>query len=317
MAFQISDTREVIERSLYSALLSITVNAGYFADQNAKVASAISAINQGAKTFTVNGIDLTSYYTATRKFDVVSSTLNNGTYTVVSSNFTGGNTIITVLEAIPSSTVNGMLSIWKYYDDDAGVASILAANQSIISTKGFIIEIFGVGQPRAKYQKKVPRIVLIPNQSLPGALGGNGDPVYTSVGSDPLAPDSYTKHVVPPQTVDFTYDVHIVTSTAEQARVCHGIVAAALPKRGYVVLYNDPNTRFFVETFSFRNIPAPGDNIVEDVYMYKASDMYETTNDVSPESLIPITQINLETKVGTADKPNEAKPFGSDMVITP
>lgn len=315
MAYQLSDTREVIDRSLFHALRSIAVTAGYLPDIKLKNQVEISALSQLNKTFTLPGVNLTSLYTVGRKFNIVESTANNAEYTVVSSAFTSGNTIITVSQAIVDSTIDGAASIYQYYDDDAGVAAFSVAMQAVISAKGFVIEVFGVGSSRAKYQKKVPRIVLIPNQSLPGALGGNGDPVYTPVGDDPLAPTSYTKHVTPPQTVDFTHDVHIVVSTAEQARVCHGIVAAALPKRGYIQLYNDPDTRFFVEAFSYRNIPNPGDNIMEDVYMYKSSDMYETSNDVSPESIIPITQITADTKVGKASEPDSAINFGDDMVL--
>ena len=305
MPIQLSDTRQLVERSLFEALRSTAVSSGYLADMNFKSEVNISALNQGLKTFTLPSINLTSLYQNNRKFDIIGSTGNNGQYTVSSSSFTGGNTIITVLESIASSTANGKASIYKYYDDDAGVASYLVDQQSIISSKGFVVEVFGVGSPRSKYQKKMPRIVLIPNQSLPGSLGGNGDPVYTPIGPDPLAPTSFTKHVVPPQTVDLTFDVHIVTSSAEQARVCHGIVALGLPKRGYISLITEPDNKFFIESFSYRNIPSPGDDIMEDVYMYKASDLYETNNVFSDEVIKPITEITINTNIG---KPGKSTP---------
>lgn len=295
MAYQLSDTRQVIERSLFQALRSTAVSAGYLADMNAKNNQNLTAINQGQKKFTIAG-NLTELYLSPRKFNIVDSTSNDGEYTVVSSVYSAGNTIITVAEAIPDSTIDGAASIYQYYDDNMGVAAFAKAQKAIIDIKGFVVEIFGVGSPFAKYQKKVPRIVIIPNQSLPGALGGAPDPVYTPNG-DPLAPSSYTKHVTPPQTVDMTHDVHIVTSSAEQTRVCHSLLAIALPKRGYIPLYNDPTQRFFVESFSYRNIPNPGSDIMEDVYMYKSSDMYETTNDVSPESLIPINEITIDREI--------------------
>lgn len=315
MAYQLSDTRQVVERSLHAALLSAGVLAGYCVNIKALTQHTINAINQGAKQFTVNGVNLTNTYLPQRKFDVVESPgVNNGTYTVVSSTYAGGNTTITVKEVIPSSTVNGKLSIYTYYDDSIGVASFNAAQEAIIADKGFVVDIFGVGASYAKYQKKIPRIVIIPNQSLPGALGGNGDPIFKPNG-DPLAPDSYTKEVTPPQTVDFTYDFHLVASTAEQSRILNGILAAGIPQRGYVPLLTDPTVRFFVDFFSYRNIPRPGDNIMEDVFMYRASDMYETTNDVSPESIIPITEITKETKIGKATDPNNALDAGTDTTV--
>lgn len=295
MAYELSDTRQVIERSLFEALRSIAVSSGYLADMNTKVNQNITALNNPLKKFTIAG-NHTELYISPRNFNIVDSTGNDGEYTVVSSIYTGGNTIITVAETIPHTTVDGKASIYKYYDDNMGVASFAKAQKDIISQRGFVVEVFGVGSTRAKYQKKVPRIVLIPNQSLPGALGGAPDPIYTANG-DPLSPSSYTKHVTPPQTVDMTHDVHIVTSTAEESRICHGIVALALPKRGYIPLYNNADERFFVESFSYRNIPNPADGITEDVYMYKSSDMYETTNDVSPESLTPINEINIDRDI--------------------
>ena len=313
MAYQLSDTRQVIERSLFQALRSMAVSAGYLADMNVKNQQNLTAVNQAQKKFTIAG-NHTELYLSPRKFNIVESTANNGEYTVVSSTYAGGSTIITVAEAIPDSTVDGAASIYQYYDDNMGIAAFAKAQQAIIDEKGFVVEIFGVGSPWAKYQKKVPRIVIIPNQSLPGALGGAPDPVYVANG-DPLAPDSYTKHVTPPQTVDMTHDIHIVTSSAEQARICHGIVAVALPKRGYISVYNDPETKFFVEAFSYRNIPMPGEDIMEDVYMYKSSDMYETTNDVSDESIIPITEITDEMKVGKASDPGNAKNFASFTIV--
>ena len=317
MPYELSDTRQVVERSLFESIRAFTADQGYLANINALSQKDISAINQGTKQITINGFDLRNLYLPGRQFSIAESTGNNGTYTVVSSAYTGGNTIITVVEALPDSTVDGIVSIYLYYDDSNGVANYQAAQEAILAAKGFVIEIFGVGSSRAKYQKKIPRIVIIRNQSLPGTLGGNGDPVYTPVGIDPLAPTSYTKHVTPPQTVDFTYDIHIVTSTAEQNRVAHGLVAVALPQRGYIPLYNDPNTRIFLDFFSYRNIPNPGDNIEEDVYMYKVGDLYETGNNISDESIIPITEITTDIKQGQASAPNSAINFGDDMVIIP
>lgn len=317
MALRLSDTREVVERSLFESIRSVTSQLGYLPDMNELSQVTISVINQGQNKITLTGVDLRNYYLPARKFNIIESTGNNGEYTVVSSIYQGGNTVITTLESIASSTADGKASIYIYYDDSTGIAYYNSAMNQVIASKGFAVEVFGVGQPRAKYQKKVPRIVLIPNQSLPGALGGNNDPIYIPVGIDPLSPDSYTAHVTPPQTVDLTIDAHLVSSTAEQARVLHGILALAMPKRGYLPLYNNPEVRFFIEAFSYRNIPNPGDNIVEDVYMYKASDMYETENEIIAEGIVPITQINVDMKLGTKDKPNSAIKFGDDLVITP
>ncbi len=66
----------------------------------------ITAVVQGAKTFTVTdaGADLNG---ATGSIDVVGSTGNNDTYTIVSSVSGAGSTVITTTEAIPDATADG------------------------------------------------------------------------------------------------------------------------------------------------------------------------------------------------------------------
>lgn len=73
---------------------------------------AITAVNQGAKTFTIGSIDLTSVLRDGEVFVVLNSTGNDGTYTIVSSTFNAGDTDVVVVETIPSAVVNGLL---KYY----------------------------------------------------------------------------------------------------------------------------------------------------------------------------------------------------------
>jgi hypothetical protein len=297
MPATLSDTRQAVERSLFEAIRNTAVYFEYLPDVNQLSQVNIGAVNQGSKTFTLNGVNLTTKYTAGRKFDIIESTLNNGTYTVASSIYQGGNTIITTLESIPDSTANGKASIYIYYDDSVGIALYEAAKVAVVANKGFMVDVFGVGSSRAKYNKKIPRIVIIPNQVLPGALGGDNNPIYVPQGIDPLAPTHFDKMYTPPQTIDLTYDFHLVSSTAEQSRVLSNILAIAIPKRGYVPIINDTVKRFFAESFSYRNMPNPGDNIMEDIYMYKISDVYETNNIISDESIIPINQITIDTDI--------------------
>lgn len=309
----LSNTRQEVERSLFESLRKISVSLGYLPDVNAISEVSISSINQGNKTFTLNGVNLQNLYLPRRKFNVKTSTANDGEYTVVSSTYQASNTIITVKESIPSSTADGVCSIYIYYDDTTGIAYYQSALDSVIAAKGFVVEIFGVGQHRAKYQKKIPRIAIVNNQTLPGALGGNGDKIYTiDSNPDPYAVTSYTARVTPPQTVDMTYDLHLVSSTAEQSRVLHGILALAIPRRGYVSLITNPLVKFFVEHFSDRSIPNPSDNIMEDIYMYKVSDLYETDNEIVAQNIKPIKEIRTTFNVGT---PERSIPLGNDMIV--
>lgn len=69
----------------------------------------ITAVNQGTKQFTVAG-DYTALFPAAASLTVSGSTGNDGVYTVVVAAFGAGNTVITVVEAIPSAVANGSLT---------------------------------------------------------------------------------------------------------------------------------------------------------------------------------------------------------------
>jgi len=296
-ATPLSDSREVVERSLFHSIRRELVDKGYLPDISGISSFPINQITVLTNTIRVTG-NAASLYTAGRIFSVTGSTGNNQNFTVVSSAFSSPNTSIIVVEAIPDATADGQINIYTYYDDNAGVASYKAAITSVISTKGFCIELFGVSSPEAKLLKKVPRISIITNQTFPGAIGGSPDRVYQGIGSDPLNPDSYTASKLPPQTADFTYDIHIISNTAEQSRIMHGIVSLALPKRGYIPLYNNANSRMFVEQYSYRNIPDSLEGINEDIYMYRVTDIFETENETVQEGIAPITQITVDRNQG-------------------
>ncbi len=310
----LTDTLLVVERSVFHALRQEVVDKGYYPNTSETIDDNITAINVLLKQFTIGTINRTALYTVGKTFKVKNSTLNNGTYTVVSSAFTT-NTVITVVEVIPSATVNGNTAIFKYYDDDAGVALLKADIATIVTTKGFAIEVFGVSAPRAKYQKRIPRIVIIKNQFLPGGLGGAPDTIYTPNNGDPLAPDAFTGRVQPPQTIDYNFDIHLVCQSAEQSRVLHGITALAVPKRGYINAYELPGQRIFVNQYSYRSMPNTEDNLDEDIYMYTANDIFESEDVVVSENIAPITEITVEEKQG--DPPPGSSTSLETFVITP
>ena len=99
---------------LYTGILIPTDVAGdilegqYSFTYGIKVDDAIIAVNQGGGTFTVLG-DRAALITAAGSIIIVRSTGNNGTFTVTSAVFGGVNTVITVVEAIPSGTADGAI----------------------------------------------------------------------------------------------------------------------------------------------------------------------------------------------------------------
>lgn len=308
----LSNSREVVERSIFHSIRKELIDKGYLSDMDALIEGNITAIDQTNKVFTIAG-DKTYYFILNRNFNILNDpTGNNGVYTIASSSYIGGNTEITVNESIPSSIIAGKVSIYQYYDDTQGIADYQATIPAIITAKGFVIEIFGVGAQRAKYQKKIPRIVIIANQTLPGGLGGSPDKIFSPNNGDPLNPDAFTAEVMPPQTVDMTYDIHLVSSTSEQARIMHGIIGLGMPKRGYIKQYDNPTgIPIFVNQYSYRNVPDPSDNIMEDIYMFQANDIFETSNETVGTNIAPITEITLETNEGT---PDNNTPFNTEII---
>jgi len=70
---------------------------------------SIIAVTPGINgTFSVVG-NYTAFFAATNTFTVLNSSGNDGTWTVLSSAFSAGNTVITVTGTIPSNTVNGSI----------------------------------------------------------------------------------------------------------------------------------------------------------------------------------------------------------------
>lgn len=72
--------------------------------------NAITAVNTGAKRFTIAG-DYRDWYKAGGQIYVQSSTGNNGTFSIASVSLSGGNTLIVVTEAVPSGVADGYLSL--------------------------------------------------------------------------------------------------------------------------------------------------------------------------------------------------------------
>ncbi len=100
VVYQAIDRRRFIDDSRNEA--PITGGAGTSA------LFPITAVNQGAKRFTIAG-SLAANFPADARFDVVGSAGNDGQYTVVSVSQSGGNTLIVVSQSIPGSVAGGKI----------------------------------------------------------------------------------------------------------------------------------------------------------------------------------------------------------------
>lgn len=100
-------TGSVTDAAWRSFGLSCDSDAGHVLCMGAVSSYTITAINTTAKTFTVSG---TGASTTIAQYDAIrvrGGGVNNRTYTVSAITTSGGNTVITVLEAIASGTVAG------------------------------------------------------------------------------------------------------------------------------------------------------------------------------------------------------------------
>ena len=311
MSTSLSNSREIVDRSLYESIRLELVDKGYLPNIKGKTEFNIIAIDQLNNKITVLG-NAVSKYSNLRQFEILDSTGNNGNYIVSGTPvFNTPNTEIIVTSALPDNTADGKVSIYTYYDDSTGKNEYNTAIQNIISVKGFCIELFNVSNSQNKGLKKVPRIVILSNQSLPGSLGGSPDKFYTPNNGDILNPDYFITSNMPSETTDFSYDICLISNSAKQSRILHSIVALAMPKRGYIPFYNDPSKKFFINQFSYRSIPDTIEGIDEDIYMYQVNDIFETEDTIISTSIKPIDEIKVNTNEGTEDK---STPF-NDLII--
>ena len=118
-------------------------------------------------------------------------------------------------------------------DTEAGYASFQAALSTVVDNKGFAVEVFNNSNPTFKETKKLSRIVLLSEMYMPGEVGGDQSRFYVH---DPIR-DIYEVLIRPPQTVDFTFNIHLIADTAYQNRLLTSMVANAIPLRGYIPVF--------------------------------------------------------------------------------
>ena len=161
---------------------------------------------------------------------------------------------------------------------------------TIVSTKGFCIEIFSNSQ--TKGTKDVPRIVIVPRRTLPGDIGSPMQPYVTN---NPEAPASLVKMSLPLEASHFYYDVHLITKTAQQDRVLHGILAKAFAKKRYIPYYDDPTELFFIKQTSDYDLPDPTEGIKEQVYTYELPDLFEYVEEFDEVALTKLISTELKS----------------------
>lgn len=173
-----------------------------------------------------------------------------------------------------------------------------AAINSIITTKGYAIRVVGSGTTVNVGIKDLPVFVIGSSSYMLGDLGGdlNYHHEYFEQSSN------YKKKLLPPQSVDFYLDVHIVCNSIGQYRTMASILALALPMRYYLPSYNAEDKRFLI-TINQGAIDVSDKNkgILEYIYKYKAHDLYVQPDIYSDDAIEPVNEITVETKVNDMD----------------
>lgn len=177
--------------------------------------------------------------------------------------------------------------ITSYQNNQAGLTQWNADLVTIKNTKGFAIEVFTESSNFKKGIKKVPRIVLKNNGSLPGALGGDPSRFFTDTGYN------YQAKVTPPQTVEFYMNFHLVSDTVIQERVLTALLALVIPRRGYIPWYNDNTKSFFVRFLNSFDLDDNDTGILERVYAYEVPDVWDTEDIEKGSPISKITRIDL------------------------
>ena len=193
-------------------------------------------------------------------------------------------------------------------DSDSNTVLYNNAITAIKVVKGFAIEVFNTSNPQAKGIKKIPRIVLIPGSRLPGDLGGSPDRRYFITG------DTYSAKIQPPQTVNFQFEVSLLSNTTQQSRILNSLVALALPKRGYIEFYDDPTNLLFIRQYTYRDYPITIEGIMEETYYYEAMDIFDTEDEVVKTNISKIEEIKVEKILGT---PTNENPQTDGEIIIP
>lgn len=197
-----------------------------------------------------------------------------------------------------------------YPDTPAGYTQYQTDLQAIWSQvppdPTFPIEIFSNANNEYTGQKKAPRIVIVSQDFLPGALGGDSTRIYQrDTDSDP-----YTALVLPPQSADFHLNIHLVSQTVEQQRILNAILSNAIPRRGYIKRYTvagddlEFSGNLFIKNFGYVDVPGLYDGMMEKVFRYEVSDVWETEC-VEDGTFAEIQEINVDINITDDEDPND------------
>jgi len=184
-----------------------------------------------------------------------------------------------------------------YPDTPTGDTAWTSAVEGIIADKGFAIEPYGHSSSQSKGEKKVPRIVIIPRRFNPGDLGNPSHPVVLTTDENP---NVYYEAILPQQSVEFQFDIHIVSNKAAQDRILTAIIFAALGTKKFLPFYDDDTNRFFIEHYNYYDLPDTTVGIEEKVYSYAIKDVFIGGEEITLATVPLINEIKVEVGIPKA-----------------
>lgn len=154
------------------------------------------------------------------------------------------------------------------------------------------INIYGVGEWRAKKELKYNTIIVERvNRTLSG-LGYHGEVYYTLNGSN-----KYDKKQTPYETAQLAYDVTVVCDNVSSERVLQKILYAALDvaKTLQGVNTNGTNTTNTFLLFRQSVVNQSGADFIEYIFRYNTSELFLETDKIIEADLPRILQTQFET----------------------
>lgn len=187
-----------------------------------------------------------------------------------------------------------------YLNNQAGWETAMA---QIANTKGFAIDLFGVGSNQSKETKRVPRMVIITDRVAEGDIGTDYAPFLVTDPTQSLIQGQMA--LAPTETVNIQFNINLVCNSIMQERVCNSIIFMALGRKKYIPLYSDDTQLFFVVQTNYYNLVDTDEGTIEKAYVYEARDLYLEDSTVI-STVVAINEITTNINISKSDLPTDS-----------
>jgi hypothetical protein len=164
-----------------------------------------------------------------------------------------------------------------------------AAEQVIITEKGYVVDLEGASNSHEKGKRTNPSITYDSKNLLNGNIGNAQTPRYEDNGAGGL---NSVKDI--PQTSDYLFYIHVNGKNSADFRTIKAIVSTALAHNTFIPVYNDPGTKFLIVRYGYQDNPDHLKGSLEGIFMYKAMDILESLPTTIATNIVPINEIDVE-----------------------